>query len=65
VEVEVKLCSYLTLSLDAGEWSASCAGHFTPTERASCYSLLRRLEGHQSLAGYFREEKNFLPSVGN
>jgi len=65
VEVEVKLCSFLTLSLDAGEWSASHTGHFTPRERTSCYSLLGRLDGHQSWSGYFREEKNFLPSIGN
>ena len=29
MELEVKLCSFLTLLLDVGEWSASCAGHFT------------------------------------
>jgi len=23
-------------ALDGGEWSASCPGRFTPTERASC-----------------------------
>ena len=65
MEVEVKVCSLLTLSLDVSEWSTSCAGHFTPRERASWYSLLGRLDGHQSGSGYFTEEKNFLSYVGN
>jgi hypothetical protein len=65
IEVELKLCSFLSLSVGVGQWSASCAGHFTPRERVSWYSLLGRLDGHQSCSGYFREEKNFLSSLGN
>jgi hypothetical protein len=32
--VDVFLVSFLSLILDAGEWSASCTGHFTSIERA-------------------------------
>jgi len=26
--VEFQLCTFITLSLDGGEWSASCPDHF-------------------------------------
>jgi len=34
--VEVWLLVFLTLALDAGEWSASHPSHFTAGERAPC-----------------------------
>jgi hypothetical protein len=30
--LKLSLCVFLTLALVAGEWSASCPGHFTPGE---------------------------------
>jgi hypothetical protein len=63
MEMEVKSCSFLTLSLDVGEWSASRVAHFT--HKVSWYPLNRRLDGHWSWSGYFGEEKNLLLSVGN
>jgi hypothetical protein len=40
----MQLNSFLTLTLDADEWFASCIGHFNPRE--SIYSKVIFLLGH-------------------
>jgi hypothetical protein len=56
---------FLTLALDADEWSASCPGCFTPGERdPSQYTLNTRLGGSQSWSGWCVVEKNRLPQLG-
>jgi hypothetical protein len=54
----------LTLALDRGEWSSSCPGRFTPRERATQYTLDRRLGEPQSWSGPDVKEKNSQPPQG-
>ena len=39
--VEVELYSFLTLSIDVGDWSTLCPGRFTPVKDCSCSSNMR------------------------
>jgi hypothetical protein len=61
VGVKVYLHTFLTSSLDGGEWSVSRPGRFTPGETATRYSLGRS----QSRYGRNGEEKNsrLLPEI--
>jgi len=61
--VEVQLNTFFELSLDGGEWSASCLSCFTHRVRA-LYPLDRRLGGPQSHYGHSGEEKNSQPLPG-
>jgi hypothetical protein len=51
----------LTSVLDAGEWSASRLGRFTPRGKSLWYPLNRRLGGPQSRSGRGGEEINSQP----
>jgi hypothetical protein len=55
--------TFLTLTLDVGEWSALHTGHFTLLQRIH-YPLNRRQGGPQSWSGHFGKEKNLLPLPG-
>jgi hypothetical protein len=53
----------LTLAVDAGEWSSSCPGHFTPRERApSTHWIGGWVDPGASEHGI--EEKNSQPPPG-
>jgi hypothetical protein len=45
-EVKVQVHSFLTLTLDGGEWSVSCPNHFTPGESAPSAHLVGGWVGH-------------------
>jgi len=47
------------LRLDAGQWSASRSGLFTPREMTSRFHLNRRLDRHHSRSGRFGAENIF------
>jgi hypothetical protein len=54
---------FLNLALDAGEWSASCPGHFMLREKAPG-TLCEKMSGPQRKARCFTEEKSLLPILG-
>jgi hypothetical protein len=55
--VEVSLQSFLTMTPDTGEWSASCPGHFASGKNTK-YQVNRGLGGPHSQSGYSEEEIN-------
>ena len=57
--VEVQFHSFLTLALDADEWSTSRPGRYTPGEYPR-YPFSRRLCRPQSRSGRFSRRKNVL-----
>jgi len=56
----VELHSFLTLSLDGGEWSALCSGHLSLGKVSLHYPFYRRLVVPQRQYGCFKEEKSLL-----
>jgi hypothetical protein len=51
---------FLTSALDGGEWSASCAGRFSPEEKSPWCLLDRSLRRLQNPSGRYGEEKKIL-----
>jgi hypothetical protein len=56
--------SFLTLTVDWGEWSASRPGRALPPEKDPRYPLDRRLDGPQSWSGHKRLEEKSFASAG-
>jgi hypothetical protein len=61
--MEVELNSFLTSTLDAGDWSVSRPSCFTPGKEVR-YPLNMRIGGPLSLFGSFEEERSLLPTSG-
>jgi hypothetical protein len=51
--------SFMTSTLDEGQWSASRPGRALPTGKGPRYPLDRRLGGPQSRSGHMLKEKSF------
>jgi hypothetical protein len=58
--VQLYLCSFLTSTLDGGEWLTSRSGRFTP-EKERQDPLRGRLDRPQGRSGLFGEEKSLIP----
>ena len=61
---EVRFHSFLTLTLDGGEWSASCPGCFT-SSKEPCYPLNWRLSAPHSQFGWFWSGENFFHQLAS
>jgi hypothetical protein len=61
--VEIQLRSFLTMTLDDGEWLTSRSRRYI-LRKESRNTLNRRLGGTHSRSGRFGEEKNLLPLPG-
>jgi len=58
--VEIKISSFLTSTVGAGEWSVSCPGHYNIGKEPR-YPLKRRMGRPQSQSWRFIEVKNIFP----